>query len=185
MTEGPVEREGETPVEAARRRVCALFDVSRAAGSPRGTRDAALISVLFGAKVGRRRAVRLRRSAYDEGAGLLDPRRLLPTAGPGRCRDGGLGGTGAGEGVGSAATRRATAGARRVLRDWVEIRGEAAGPLFCRLTAGVPAPGRRLAPRSVEEALARRAREASLEAVGARSIRELYESPWWRLARPR
>lgn len=183
MTEDPAERGGEAPEEAARRRVCALFDASRAAGSPRGTRDAALISVLFGAKVGRRRAVRLRRSAYDEGAGLLDPSRLLRPAASVR-RDGALGGGGAGEGIDPATPRRATAGARRVLRDWVEIRGESAGPLFCRLAAGVPAPGRPLAPRSVEEALARRVREASVEAVGARSIREHYESPWWGLARP-
>lgn len=143
----------ETDAERANRRICAMFDACREAGTVVGTRDAALLSVLYGAGVGRRRALALERSAYDAGTGRL-------SVGP--------------------RTVHAVEGAREALADWVELRGDGPGPLFCPVRDGDPAPGRRLSPRDVEAALDRWSRSAGLDGYRTRALRERYRSPWWR-----
>lgn len=170
--------DSETPEERANRRVCALFDVCREAGSPRGTRDAALVSVLYGANVGRDRAVRLVRDAYDERTGRLDPRRTAAGPGSGDGPDA-SGGPEAGH------RRWATDGARRALDDWVRLRGDEAGALFCPIEADRPVPGRPLPAGRVDEVLARWARAAGLDGFCGGDLRDLYESPWWRASCPR
>lgn len=145
----------ESAAERANRRICALFDACRDAGTATGSRDAALLSVLYGANVPRRAALALPRAAYDAAAGRLEP--------PGQ-------GTPA---------RWATRGAREALGDWVRLRGEQPGPLFCPLRDGRPLPGRRLAPGAVDAVLRRWARAAEVEQVRPRAFRELYRSPWW------
>lgn len=166
-------KEQESAAERANRRVCALFDACRAAGTPRGRRDAALISVLYGAGLPRRRAVRLARAAYEEGRGRLDPRRTVGgTAGdaPGR--------------VSCGRPLQATDGARRALEAWIRERGDRPGPLLCRLSAGSADPARPLEPGDVEDLLARWSEEAGVAAFDAAAVRELYDSPWWRTSCP-
>lgn len=175
--------ERESAAERANRRICALFDASREAGTPEGARDAALISVLYGADVPRRRALRLARAAYDSGSGRLDTRRLVETrkgkagAASAAAGDRGRPCPGRGEGAGRV---WAVDGARRALDDWTAIRGEDPGPLFCPLTGGEPDPETELRPPAVDEVLRRWARRAGLRRLRTEAFRRLYRSPWWR-----
>lgn len=147
------EHDGETASERANRRVCAIFDACRASATAAGARDAALLSVLYGAGVPRGRALRLDRSAYDARSGRLE--------------------------TGGAAVW-AVEGARRALGDWVRRRGNGQGPLFCRLQEGSPVPGRRMEPSEVVPALRRWAERAGLDGFRTEAFRSLYRSPWWR-----
>lgn len=146
-------RATETVAERANRRICAMFDACREAGTAAATRDAALLSVLYGADVGRRRALSLQRSAFEAGTGRLNVGRR---------------------------TVHAVEGAREALADWVELRGDGPGPLFCPVRDGEPVPGRRLSPGDVDAALDRWSRSAGLDGYRTRALRELYRSPWWR-----
>lgn len=147
----------EEEVRLAHERVCALFDASTADDRPLGRRDAALISVLFGAGVPRATALDLPLDAYDPSTGLLRWPRS-----------------------GAVGVRRAVEGAREALRAWLDLRGEAPGPLLCRLDRhGEPvlAP---IAPHDVPRILARRAREADVRTGSTDALRRHYDSPWWR-----
>lgn len=147
--------DGETAAERANRRICALFDACREAGTPRGARDAALLSVLFGANLPRGRALGLDRGDFDAATGRLRA--------PG----------------GGASVRRAGEGALEALRDWARLRGEAPGPLFCPLERGRPDPSRRLEPPAVDALLERWAEAAGVDGASPRAFRDLYRSPWW------
>lgn len=170
--------QAESDEERANRRVCALFDACQEAGSLRGTRDAALISVLYGAELGREHALRLLRSAYDERTGRLEPRRAgpVPAEWPPR---GTRAERRAAGGPESDVRRWATDGARWTLDAWVDVRGGRPGALFCRLRRGAPDPHRPLSPRSVQAALTRWAEAAGVDGADVHAFRELYESPWW------
>lgn len=153
--------------EAARRRICALFDACRAADTPDGTRDAALLSVLFGARVARPRALRLAVDAYEGDTGRLHPHRtVLPPAGS------------------APPPRRARAGARRALDDWLRARGTAAGPLLCALSAGEARVREALTSPDVDAVLGRWGRRAGIERCEPGAFRRLYRSPWWEVHSP-
>lgn len=149
---------GGREAERANRRICALFDACRGAGTPRGVRDAAVLSVLYGANVPRERALQLPVGAWDPTTGRLETPGADPPA------------------------RAAVEGAREALAAWLELRGGADGPLFCPLPDGAPDPGRPMDPGDVDRLLARWAREAGVEDVRPAAFRRLYRSPWWRAA---
>lgn len=151
---------GETPEERANRRICALFDACRHAESAAGIRDAALLSVLYGANVPRERTLALGRDAYDEASGRL----RVPGGDP--------------------TPRWASEGARRALGDWVGLRGSEPGPLFCVLEDGAAEPRRRLEPAAVDELLERWAGVAGVDEVRPDALRRLYRSPWWSASEP-
>lgn len=158
---GSPERAGrETPAERANRRICALFDACREADTPIGVRDAALLSVLYGANVSRERALRLPIDAYDPTTGRLE----TPGADP--------------------RVRVAAEGAREALRDWIELRGSGGGPLFCRLRDGEAEPGRPMETGDVDRLLDRWSGEAGVDDVRPDAIRRLYRSPWWSAVPP-
>lgn len=144
--------------ERANRRICALFDACRGAGTPRGVRDAAVLSVLYGANVARERALRLPVGAWEPTTGRLE----TPGADP--------------------PVRAAAEGAREALGEWLGLRGAADGPLFCRLRDGEPDPRRPMEPGDVDRLLGRWAREAGVEEVRPGAFRRLYRSPWWTAA---
>lgn len=152
--------ERQAAAERANRRICALFDACRGAETPRGTRDAALLSVLYGARVPRRTALSLRREAYDPASGRLE----IPGGDP--------------------PVRWASEGARRALGDWSRLRGNRPGPLFRPLADGRPDSGRRLEPVDVTSLLHRWARAAGVAAFRPRAVRDLYSSPWWSSSPP-
>lgn len=168
------EQEQETPRRQARRRVCALFDDSVAEGSPRGRRDAALVSVLFGAGVPRATAVGLPLQAYDPTTGILSWRR----AGTGPERNGPDGRRHA------LVRRRAVEGARAALDGWREVRGEAEGPLLCPVGADGRPTREPLTPEDVGRILAERARRAEVRTGSTDALRRLYVSPWWKEVSP-
>lgn len=165
----------------ARRRVCALFDACRAVaeGEPGevpslatlraspaaraiAARDAALVSVLFGAGVPRRTALAVPVEAYDPATGRLEAE----------------GGT----------ASVAVDGAREALDGWLALRGPEPGPLLCRVTpSGEPRP-RRLAPDDVDRLFSRWAERAGIEPYDPDAdppvFRRLYRSPWWKPAEP-
>lgn len=147
-----------TRVREAHRKVCALFDACRDDGSPRGIRDAALVSVLFGAGVPRAAALALPLAAYDADRAVL------------RWRAGGE--------SGEPRARRATDGARAALEDWLEVRGAVAGPLLCRL-AGRSRTPRPLADGTVTSVLRRWGSRSGVDEPDASELARLYTSPWW------
>lgn len=149
----------EEAVRAAHRTMCALFDACRNVGSPEAVRDAALLSVLYGAEVPRDAALALPRRAYDEGRGVL---RWTPQDGE----------------DGAARARRASEGAREALEDWLEVRGDASGPLLCRLEGRHEEP-RALTGDDVTAALRRAADRAEVEFLDEAELIRLYTSPWW------
>lgn len=166
------DEEADTPGaerERARRRVCALFDDAVAEGGVRGTRDAALIAVLLGAGVPPARAVALPLDAWDSGTGTL------------RWRSAPEGG---GDAPGEVEARRAIEGARAALEAWIGRRGDASGPLLCRVDAEGVAGREPLAPADVDRILAARARSAGVRAGRTDALRRLYDSPWWEDAVP-
>lgn len=154
------DRERLERAERARARVCAIFDACRRADGPRGTRDAALVSVLFGANVPRSRALDLPHDAYDPGTGLLRP---------------GPGGEGA-EGL----VLQASSGAREVLDEWREARGSEPGPLFCPVEDdGTVRPAEGLAASEVDAILDHWAGVAEIDRYRVNDFRRFYRSPWW------
>lgn len=156
--DGEDHRHQRDPAEEARRKVCALFDTAREAGDARGLRDAALISLLYGAGFPRRLGLRLPLAAYDPATGLLTP----PDRGNGRSR-----------------RRRAVAGARETLADWLRLRGEWPGPLLCRVDGEGGIVREAVPAAQVDRILARLATEAGVREVSPAAFRRLYRSPWW------
>lgn len=163
----------------AKRRVCALFDACRAVAEGERTevpglasdraspaaravaaRDAALVSVLFGARVPRETALGLPLAAYDPATGRLE--------------------------VGEARRPRAVDGARRALDDWLSARGTRPGPLLCRVAPSGEVRPDGLTSRDVDRVLSRWARRAGIEPfdpeVDPETFRRLYRSPWWKPA---
>lgn len=156
------DRDRAERAERARARVCAIFDACRDDGGPRGLRDAALVSVLFGANVPRDRALALPADAYDPATGRLRP-------GIGGGREGGL-------------VLQASSGARQVLDAWRETRGGGSGPLFCAVDDdGTVRPDAGLTASEVDHVLDRRAQAAGVERYRVNDLRRLYRSPWWRV----
>lgn len=167
-----MERDDESRART-RRKVCALFDLCRDEGGPRGLRDAALISVLFGANVPRAAALTLPLEAYRPSTGVLAWR---PPAGP----DGSATPRGSRQAGQVRMRRRATSGARSVLADWLAVRGGGEGPLLCRVVDGrIPSALQPLTSDDVSTALKTRAREARVRGCSTGAFRRLYDSPWW------
>lgn len=159
----------DTPRERARRQVCALFDDAVAEEGARGARDAALVSVLVGAGVESARAASLPLEAWDPDTGILRWR----TGAEAPDDDGG-----------TTAARRATEGARAALATWIEVRGDASGPLLLRVDADGEVGAEPLTPADVDRILAARARSAGVRAGPTEALRRLYDSPWWEDASP-
>lgn len=151
-------REMDDEEREAHRKMCAMFDACRDAGTPEGIRDAALISVLYGAGATRATVRTLPLRAYD-------PDRAVLTWRPGGA-------------AGETRARRATDGARLALADWLELRGTAPGPLLCRLAGRSEGP-RPLADGAVGSILRRWARRSGIHLPDEADRLRLYASPWW------
>jgi site-specific recombinase XerD len=143
---------GLTPAELAR-----LFEACEADDSPAGIRDASLLAVLYGAGVRRAEAVALTLADLDSTTGELRVR-----AGKGR-KD---------------RTTYMPEGALDAVVRWLELRGEAPGPLFCRVTkAGrILAGGSPLSGQAVLVILRKRALEGGVEQFSPHDLRRSYIS---------
>jgi integrase/recombinase XerD len=120
-----------------------------------GARDAALIALLYGAGLRRSEAVALDVSDYTVITGMLVVRH-----GKGN-RD---------------RTGFATNGTAAALQDWLEVRGDEAGPLFLPVNKGGVIGGHRLTGQAVLYILRRRAVQGGVTRLTPRDLRRTFVS---------
>jgi integrase len=129
---------------------------SRPQGRPlAGARDAALLALLYGGGLRRSEAVALDVSDYDVTSGMLVVRH-----GKGN-RD---------------RVVYATNGAADALQDWLEVRGEAEGPLFLPVNKGGVVGGHRLTGQAVLYILRRRALQGGVTRLTPHDLRRTFIS---------
>jgi site-specific recombinase XerD len=133
----------------------ALFAACADSRKPSGVRDAALLSVLYGAGLRRAEAADLDLADYDPASGALTVR-----CGKGR-KD---------------RLTYVPAGGRAALAAWLELRGQDAGPLFCPITKGGRLEHRRMTDQAVADACQRQAAAARLRAFSPHDLRRSYVS---------
>lgn len=133
----------------------ALLMVCTADTGPAGTRDAALLALLYGAGLRRSEAVGLDLADYDPASGALTIRR----------------GKGGKERLVYAANGTADA-----LADWLAIRGDGPGPLFLPLNKSGRVGPCRLSGQAVMGILLRRAKQASVAHVRPHDLRRSFVS---------
>lgn len=123
--------------------------------SPGGVRDAAIISTLYGCGLRRAELVSLDYSDFDRAAGELAIRH-----GKGR----------------KERLAHLPEGARAALVDWLTIRGEQAGPLFCPVRKGGRLKPGRLTTQAVYHILQHRAGQAGVTAISPHDFRRSFIS---------
>jgi site-specific recombinase XerD len=139
----------------------ALFGVLQASHGTADSRDLALL-VTLGA-TGMRRA---------EVVGLIYPRDCNLATGTLEIRYG--------KGGKSRQAYLSDDASRVVLRDWIAVRGEWAGPLFCRLDRGRHLRHQGITPDTVRDILQRRAEEAGIPRCSPHSLRRTFATAVWR-----
>ena len=121
-----------------------------------GARDAALIAVLYGAGLRRSEIVKLDLADYEPDRGALTIR-------------GGKGGK----------DRLTYVGSTEALDDWLDVRGDEAGPLFCPVKkgrVGQPVAGQRLTEQAILYILKKRAKEAGVANFSPHDLRRTFVS---------
>lgn len=131
----------------------ALFRVCAADRSPAGRRDAALLSILYGAGLRRSEAVALDAADYDPASGALTIR-----AGKGR----------------KARVAYAGRGTSGALEAWLQARGAHPGALFCSFTKSGRVRQRRMSDDAVRYILQTRAREAGVQSFSPHDLRRSF-----------
>lgn len=122
--------------------------------SPTGARDAAIIAILYSCGLRRAELVGLDLSDYDSQAGTL---RIL---GKGR----------------KERLAPVVSGTKDALEDWLAIRGDRAGPLFCLIRKGGHIWFNRLTTQAVYHILNERAQQAGVKAVSPHDFRHSFIS---------
>jgi len=135
--------------------VRALLEVCAADPSTAGRRDAAVVAVLYAS--GLRRAELCGLDLDD-----FDPAECVLTVRAGKGRQ----------------DRRVflVRGACELVREWIEVRGQQAGPLFCPVSAAGEVRTTRLRGESVHYVLKKRQREAGLDGITPHDFRRGYVS---------
>lgn len=124
-------------------------------GSPIGTRDAAIIAILFGAGLRREEITTLNLDDYD-----VENTKLVVRGKRSKQRTAYLG-----------------EGAVAALTGWLEIRGKDAGPLFLAVKRGKRLrQGRRLSPQSIYYLLKIRAKKAGVKTFTPHDLRRTFVS---------
>ncbi|ROR03386.1 tyrosine-type recombinase/integrase [Desulfosoma caldarium] len=132
----------------------ALMEACKADQSPKGTRDAAIIALMYGCGLRRAEVIGLDLADYDQGEGTLR------VQGKGRKQR----------------LCHVTNGAARALTAWLRTRGKAAGPLFLPVTKAGDLQWRRMTTQAVYYILARRAKEAGVEHLSPHDLRRSFVS---------
>lgn len=122
---------------------------------PAGTRDAALLAVLYGAGLRRAEAVALDLADYDSESGQITVR-----SGKGR----------------KARLAYASNGSKEALDDWLQLRGLEAGPLFVPVLKSGRIVLRRLSDEAVRFALHKRTLQAGLKSLSPHDMRRSFIS---------
>lgn len=126
-----------------------LFETCAADETPRGTRDAAILAVLYGCGLRRGELVRLEVASVDfeDGSILVEGKRRKQR------------------------TVYLTESGAVHLRRWLEIRGEVPGPLFNPVRQDAEIPLRRLGGESITYILRRRQEQARVERFSPHDVR--------------
>lgn len=133
--------------------IAALMEVCQGDRTPAGFRDAALLAILRGSGVRRAEIVNLDLKHFDPSTGALFVRK--------------------GKG-GKDRTVYLPAGAVKVVEDWLNIRGRAAGPLLCQVNKGGRVVAQRLTPQAVLFLVQRRAIDAGVEPFSPHDFRRTF-----------
>jgi site-specific recombinase XerD len=134
--------------------VAALFDSCFDDETPAGRRDAAILALLLGAGLRRAECAELALSHYnakDQSVtvrGKGDKERLMP--------------------LGESADL--------AVRDWLQVRGEAAGPLLCRVRKDGVVGHEGVTPQAIYKALAKRGAQARVARFSPHDLRKTYAS---------
>lgn len=139
--------------EVASGELRALFAVCMEDSSPVGVRDAALMSMLYGAGLRRSEAVALDMTDYDRATGALKVRR-----GKGR-KD---------------RIVYATNGSQDAIDDWLDLRGDEPGALLCPVRKGGRIEVRQMTPQAVLYRMRHRAKQAGVERFSPHDLRRTY-----------
>jgi len=146
-------RSGPSGRALAQKEIGALVEGCRAAGGAKGARDAALVLFLYATGARRLEACRVR---WPEDLDLERRECTLRTKG-GRQR-----------------TADLAPALVEALERWLRSRGRAAGPVFCAVDRLGEVHVRELAPGTLREILARRARELGVERFSPHDLRRTY-----------
>ena len=131
--------------------IAALMRVCEEDPTPAGARDAAIIALMYATGIRRASLVRLDVADYDAARGTL------------RVRDA--------KGRQDYLAYVPQEGAQRALADWLDVRGEAEGPLFCPINKGGRLLPRRLSAQAVYNLLLKRAEQAGVERFSPHDLR--------------
>ena len=135
--------------------IAALMEVCFSDPAPAGFRDAALIGILRGSGLRRRELVNLNLGDFEPTSGAMNVR----------------GGKGSVD-----RTVYVPESVIPVVQDWINIRGQAAGPLLCHVNKGDRVLRRRLTPQAVLFLLQKRAHEAGVESFSPHDLRRTFVS---------
>lgn len=135
--------------------LAALFRVCAADPSPAGARDAALLALCYGTGLRRSEAVALDVSDVSTESGAVTVR-----SGKGR-KD---------------RTCYLPAGGVAAVKAWVQVRGDAPGPLFVGVNKGGRLEWRRLTDAAVRVVVVKRARQAGVSAFSPHDLRRSFVS---------
>jgi integrase/recombinase XerD len=141
----------------SREEIEALFAACDRDGTPAGTRDAALLTVLYAGGLRRSEVVALDVRDYDLSTGALTVRSTTDS----RER-----------------TIYATAGAALALERWITVRGTDPGPLFVPINRGqkILLREQRMADQSVHRMLQKRGEQAGVRAFSSQDLRRSFIS---------
>jgi integrase len=139
----------------SRDEIAALMKVCCLDPTPSGARDAALIAILRGSGVRRRELVNLDYGHFDRETGALDVKD--------------------GKG-GKDRTVYLSSQAKRVVLNWLKVRGDAPGPLLCPVSKGKRVIMRRLTSQAVLFILQKRGEEAHVADFSTHDFRRTFIS---------
>lgn len=141
--------------ELSQGEILALMNACQDDNSPAGTRDAAIIAVMYGAGLRRAEVVSLTIESFDQDAG-----ELTLTGKRNKQRK-----------------AYVTGGALAALRDWLEIRGTNGGALFVTVNkAGALGDYKPMTPQAVYNLLQKRAQEAGVKEFSPHDMRRTFAS---------
>lgn len=141
--------------ELSQGEILALFNSCQSDASPAGTRDAAIIAVMYAAGLRRDEVVKLSRASYDRETG-----QLVLTGKRNKQR-----------------TAYITNGAADALNDWLVIRGEEGDALFVAINKGAKLDvSKDMTSQAIYKMLAKRARDANVKHFSPHDMRRTFVS---------
>lgn len=140
--------------ELSQGEILALMTACTSDESPAGTRDAAIIALLYGAGLRRDEAIKLDLQDYNPETGALVIRGK-------RSKE---------------RTAYLVNGAAEAMADWLSLRGSALGPLFLAINKGGKIHGARMTSQTIYNMLIKRAEQANVKEFSPHDMRRTFIS---------